>query len=110
MTTDWSAWIGNTEELHDAVDAAPLRRMCATLDRVLSPGSALPPLWHWLYFLPAAPRSQIGADGHPRRGGFLPPLPLPRRMWAGGRLAFRAPLYPGQAIRRVSRIDRKRVV
>ena len=46
-------------------------------------GTALPPLWHWLYFLPMHRQSEIGADGHAKRGGFLPPVPLPRRMWGG---------------------------
>jgi 3-methylfumaryl-CoA hydratase len=64
----------------------------------------LPPLWHWLYFLPSERQSEIGADGHPKRGGFLPPVALPRRMWAGGRLQFLAPLHIGDAVRRTSRI------
>jgi 3-methylfumaryl-CoA hydratase len=64
----------------------------------------LPPLWHWLYFLPIARQSEIGPDGHPRRGGFLPPVPLPRRMWAGSQLEFRAPLRLGDALQRRSSI------
>ena len=65
----------------------------------------MPPLWHWLYFLPLARQREIGPDGHPQRGGFLPPVPLPRRMWAGGRLQFdRSPLRVGDAVTRVSRI------
>ena len=54
--------------------------------------------------LPSARQSEIGPDGHPRRGGFLPPVPLPRRMWAGGRLQWHAPLRVGDAVQRVSRI------
>jgi 3-methylfumaryl-CoA hydratase len=67
----------------------------------------VPPLWHWLYFLPHARQSEIGPDGHPRRGGFLPPVPLPRRMWAGGRLRWQAgnPLRAGQEVERVSTIQ-----
>ncbi len=80
--------------------------MQATLDSakpgVLPPG--LPPLWHWLYFLPGERQSHIGPDGHPQRGGFLPPITLPRRMWAGGRLQFLRPLAVGAPVRRVSRI------
>jgi 3-methylfumaryl-CoA hydratase len=65
----------------------------------------LPPLAHWLYFLPQALQREIGADGHPKRGGFLPPVPLPRRMWAGSRFAFDGePLRVGEAIRRASKI------
>jgi len=65
---------------------------------------ALPPLGHWLYFLPQAPRRDIGPDGHPKRGGFLPPVALPRRMWAGGRLSFAMPLRLGDAVIRRSTI------
>ena len=65
----------------------------------------LPPLWHWLYFLEAAPLSKVASDGHAERGDFLPPVPLPRRMWAGSRFAFTGPpLRVGQTIRRSSRI------
>ena len=75
--------------------------LAATLDRDdpgPGPGDALPPLWHWLYFLPLARRSQLGPDGHPRRGGFLPPVTLPRRMWAGGGFSFPGPLRVGDAV------------
>jgi 3-methylfumaryl-CoA hydratase len=65
----------------------------------------LPELWHWLYFLPHARQSEIGPDGHPKRGGFLPPVPLPRRMWAGGRLEWIKPLVVGDAIERTSTIQ-----
>ncbi|CAM5780494.1 MaoC family dehydratase N-terminal domain-containing protein [Ottowia pentelensis] len=104
------AWTGRSEEVHDDITAAPLRGWSATLDRTDAPprpGDAVPPLGHWLYFLPQAPQGELGADGHPRRGGFLPPVPLPRRMWAGGRLAWQAdtPLRVGDAARRVSRIE-----
>jgi 3-methylfumaryl-CoA hydratase len=100
-------WIGRTETRHDVVTATPVAALAATLDRADAlplPGDALPPLWHWLYFLPADRQSELGADGHARRGGFLPPVPLPRRMWAGGRLQFLHPLHVGEAITRVSHI------
>lgn len=100
-------WIGRTEQLHDQVTAAPLRALTATLDRddaPQAPGAPIPPLWHWLYFLPAAPQSELGPDGHPQRGGFLPPVPLPRRMWAGSQLVFHRPLRVGQALVRSSHI------
>jgi len=103
-------WVGHSEQAHDEIAAVPLRGLAATLeqgDPPLAPGDAAPPLGHWLYFLPQAPQSQIGPDGHPLRGGFLPPVPLPRRMWAGGRLHWEQgnPLRVGDAARRVSRIE-----
>ena len=64
----------------------------------------MPPLAHWLYFLPTAKQSELGADGHPRKGQFLPPVPLPRRMWAGSRVQFHLPLRIGTQISRLSRI------
>ena len=103
----WRDWIGRTERRVDLVTPAPLAMLSATLDRddpEPVPGSEVPPLWHWLYFLPVAAHSGIGPDGHPKRGGFLPPVPQPRRMWAGGRLTFEHPLHVGDEITRVSRI------
>jgi 3-methylfumaryl-CoA hydratase len=101
------AWEGRSETLHDEITAAPVRNLSATLDRddpEPVQGTELPPLWHWLYFLPSARQSELGPDGHPKRGGFLPPVPLPRRMWAGGRLQWLAPLRVGDAVERTSRI------
>jgi 3-methylfumaryl-CoA hydratase len=89
------------------VTAAPLAGLSATLDRDDAPpvsGTPVPPLWHWIYFLPMALQREIGPDGHPRRGGFLPPVALPRRMWAGGRLQFNHDLHVGDEARRISRI------
>ena len=100
-------WIGRQEVLEDRLGLTPVAALSATLDRddaAPADGDVLPPLWHWLYFLPRARQSEIGPDGHPQRGGFLPPVPLPRRMWAGGRLRFLAPLHLGQTVRRVSTI------
>ncbi len=101
------SWIGRSEQADDVAGPVPLRALTATLDRddPPLPGSGwVPPCWHWLYFLPLQRQSEIGADGHPRRGGFLPPVPLPRRMWAGSRLDFLSPIGVGQALTRVSRI------
>jgi 3-methylfumaryl-CoA hydratase len=75
------------------------------VDAPPEPGDALPPLWHWLYFLPVDRQSELGPDGHPHRGGFLPPVELPRRMWAGSRLEFHRPLRVGEAVTRTSRIQ-----
>jgi 3-methylfumaryl-CoA hydratase len=103
----WRTWLGRHEERRDVVAAAPLNAWAATLDRDdpdALPGAEVPPLAHWLFFLPVARQSQIGPDGHAQRGGFLPPIPLPRRMWAGGRLTFHHALQVGEAITRTSRI------
>ncbi len=101
------AWIGRSETVHDRVTPVPVAALAATLDRddpPPVPGDALPPLWHWLYFLPLHRQSELGPDGHAKRGGFLPPVPLPRRMWAGGRFVFHHPLRVGEAISRTSTI------
>jgi 3-methylfumaryl-CoA hydratase len=100
-------WVGRSETLHDIAQPTPALALAATLDHApapLEPGSPLPPLWHWLYFLPLHRQSEIGPDGHPRRGGFLPPVPLPRRMWAGSQFEFRRPVRVGDALRRSSTI------
>ena len=96
-------WVGKTEVKQDVIQAGLADALAATLDRA-APTAGLPPLWHWIYFWTAVPASEVGADGHPQRGGFLPPVPLPRRMWAGGRLTFTAPLALGQPATRTSRI------
>ena len=103
-------WQDKSETTPDSITAAPLRALSATLDRddaLPTLGTPVPPLWHWLYFLPHARQSEIGPDGHPKRGGFLPPVPLPRRMWAGGRLRWDHgnPLQLGQDVERVSTIQ-----
>ena len=100
-------WIGRTESRSDAVTPVPVAALAATLDRDDPPpqqGDPLPPLWHWLYFLPVARQSELGPDGHAKRGGFLPPVSLPRRMWAGGRFEFHHPLRIGDPITRHSRV------
>ena len=100
-------WVGKTESRPDLATATPLQALSATLDRddpAPLVGDPVPPCWHWLYFLPLNRQSEIGADGHPKRGGFLPPVPLPRRMWAGSRLEFNRPLTVGSTITRNSRI------
>ena len=101
-------WQGQSEVLEDLITPAPLRALSATLDRddpLPHAGTELPPLWHWLFFLPHHRQSEIGPDGHAKRGGFLPPVPLPRRMWAGGRLHWHAPLRVGDEVKRVSTIE-----
>src|SRR3954452_2960390 len=101
------SWIGRSETVKDTIHPTPVVALTATLDHPANPvtaGSALPPLWHWLYFLPMHRQSDIGADGHARRGGFLPPVPLPRRMWAGSQFEFRSPVRVGDAVERISTI------
>jgi len=94
---DITEWIGREERHEDVLRVQPARFMQAVLDRApdLEAGDPLPPLWHWLYFLDAKRAGELGRDGHPKKGGFLPPVDLPRRMWAGGRFTFRAPLMLG---------------
>ncbi|MBV9813139.1 MAG: MaoC family dehydratase N-terminal domain-containing protein, partial [Acetobacteraceae bacterium] len=98
-------WVGREEIVEDVASLAPVAALAATLDRddpPPRPGDPLPPLWHWLYFLPTAPHRELGPDGHPSRGGFLPPVALPRRMWAGGRVTWTDALPLGGPIRRRS--------
>lgn len=99
-------WIGRRHEIEDVLHPRAARFMQATLDRPpsLKAGDPLPPLWHWLYFLETDPASALGRDGHSKRGGFLPPVALPRRMWAGGRFRFHEPLLLGETIRKTSTI------
>ena len=99
-------WIGRSEKREDVLHAQPCRFMQATLDLEpsLDEGDALPPLWHWLFFLEAKRMGTLGRDGHPAKGEFLPPVSLPRRMWAGGRFVFRQPLIIGQAATKTSTI------
>ena len=103
----WRGWVGRSEQRSDVVHPGAIDALAATLDRDDAPAKAgddMPPLSHWLFFLPLARQSQLGPDGHPQRGSFVPPVPLPRRMWAGGRLEFQCPLRVGDAITRTSRI------
>ena len=103
----WRAWVGRVEESEDTIDPLRARAMQAALDDPgppLGPGDAVPPLWHWLYFWTVAPEAELGPDGHPVLGGFLPPIDLPRRMWAGCRVSFPRPLPLGAAATRRSEI------
>ena len=100
-------WRGKTESRSDEVTSAPIAALSATLDRddpFPRAGDPVPALWHWLYFLPIPRQSELGPDGHAKRGGFLPPVPLPRRMFAGDRVQFHRPLRVGEKVSRLSRI------
>jgi itaconyl-CoA hydratase/mesaconyl-C4 CoA hydratase len=107
MTTasDPASWIGRSESCGDNIDTGHVERVALSLgDTAPAPGEALPLLWHWAFFVNALPYGQLGDDGHPRRGGFLPPADNRNRMWAGGRLKFLRPLLVGVAAERVSTI------
>ena len=113
MTDDIMTWVGRRETIEALLDPWPAHALQASLD-LTRPEQAiaedLPPLWHWLYFLEAAPLRRIGPDGHPQRGGFMPPVVLPRRMFAGGRSRFERPLRlgrPASQTREILKIDRK---
>jgi len=112
VTASFEAWIGREEESSERVLASTAKAMAATLDLENAPGAGepLPPGWQWLFFNPTVRRSALGLDGHPQRGGFLPPIELSRRMWAGSRIRYLADLpIDAQATRhsRISKIDRK---
>ena len=102
------AWQGRAETMADEITIAPMRAMAATLDRDDSPpgpGSQVPPLWHWLYFLPRTRLTDLRPDGNtPIQSTLTPPIPLPRRMWAGGRFEWHRPLCVGDRVRRVSSV------
>lgn len=99
-------WVGRTEQSTELIDARAVEAMAATLDLERSPkqGEPLPPGWQWLFFNPRVRSSGLGLDGHPQRGGFLPPVELPRRMWAGSRLNYLGALTLGEEATRRSRI------
>ena len=101
-------WIGRTEEATDIVTAQLVKGLRATLFQEIGTpkaGDAAPFTTHWCLAPPVFPMSQLSQDGHPTRGGFLPPVPLPRRMWAGGELEFIEPLRVGDEVKRSSRIS-----
>ena len=106
-TDGLQAWVGRERRTSDVLTVERARKLASTLD--LDPGhfevdDPLPPGWHWVYFHHAAPRRALSDDGHERRGRFLPPVPLSRRMWAGGRLRFVRPLKLGSEVERISTI------
>ena len=106
--SEWEAWIGREERRADVADQGLFARWCATLDRAAPADAAVPQGFHWCLCTPDAPTAQLGPDGHPRRddspASFLPPVPLPRRMWASSKVEFLAPLKVGEAVQRTSRV------
>jgi len=107
-TAHLEKWIGKTETAEDRLDLWPVKGLMALLDKTPeqwpSEGDALPPTAHWSYFVPRVPQSKIASDGHPVKGDFLPPVPLPRRMWAGSRIRYEAQMPLGEAVTRTARI------
>jgi hydroxyacyl-ACP dehydratase HTD2-like protein with hotdog domain len=95
---DHQDYVGRTEYARGRVEILPLGAMAALLDcsfEKIAPDGRVPPLWHWLLLQKHVPSGQIGEDGHPRRGDFMPPIQLPRRMFAGSRSRFLRPLFVG---------------
>lgn len=100
-------WIGNTETIHACLTGFPMAALAATLNKpelVIEQGKVIPPLWHWLYFLETCPQAGLAQDGHAEKGEFLPPISLPRRMWAGSRIEFFHSLHIGDMAERTSTI------
>lgn len=105
--TAWDAWIGRSIEQHDRLTPAALARFRATIDSAAT-GDIAAQAIHWCLCLPDAPTRMLGPDGHPLRqddpGSFMPPIPLPRRMWAASDVRFVAPIAAGAAIARTSTV------
>jgi 3-methylfumaryl-CoA hydratase len=100
----WRTWIGMAETRSERLDVEALRRFAAATGEPLDVEQVQPPLAHWAFFLPVAGADQIGADGHPKRGGFLPPVNLPRRMFAAAQMDFGDPLSLGDVAHRHSTV------
>lgn len=99
----WQGWIGRSEATYDSIGSGRVAKLAATLNKN-PPDSVLPPGWHWIFFNEVVARDGLGPDGHAKRGEFLPPITLPRRMWAGGRLTWHGDLAVGHAVTRTSTI------
>jgi 3-methylfumaryl-CoA hydratase len=104
--SEFADWIGRSQTTIDILEPTRSNALDAALGGTgaLILGDALPLLHHWLYFWDVKPPVMLGEDGHPAKGGFLPPVPLPRRMWAGGRLRFHQPLRLGMTVSKTSTI------
>jgi 3-methylfumaryl-CoA hydratase len=98
------SWVGREQWALDVAAAGPLAGLAGLLDHAAPPWVAneLPPLAHWLYFVPRERQSLLDRDGHPKRGDFWPPVELPRRMWVGSRVELKAGIEIGAALRRRS--------
>jgi 3-methylfumaryl-CoA hydratase len=108
MSSPYESWVGREERYEERILPSMVNAMAATLDLETSPqpGDPLPAGWHWMFFNPVVARRGLGSDGHPKRGGFLPPIELPRRMWAGSRIRYLADVPVDAMAHRVSRIHK----
>ncbi|WP_332812813.1 hypothetical protein [Sphingomonas sp.] len=104
MSERWSDWIGNSARAQDVVAQPAVARFAAMLDSPQPAGASAPQGFHWCLCLPNAPTAEIDVDGHPKRGTFLPPIELPRRMWVGSDVSFVAPLPIVAKVERVSTV------
>ncbi len=100
----WRATIGRIERRHEVLSAETLRRFALATGAHSAVEDSPPPLAHWAFFVPDVRDADIGPDGHPRRGGFLPPIALPRRMFAASAMEFSAPLTLGDRATMVTRV------
>lgn len=99
-------WLGKSQTREAIIDARQAELLAVTLDQeVPQAGEPLPACWQWAWFNDCVRADGLGRDGHPKRGGFLPPVELPRRMWAGGSIEMLAPLRVGETVKKVSTID-----
>lgn len=103
MSENFAGWIGTSQTLYDTISHSVLARFRATME-VASPAEYVPQGFHWCLCLPDIATSELSIDGHPPKGGFLPPVTLPRRMWAASDIEFRAPLAPLARVERVSKV------
>lgn len=99
-------WISRSETVEDLATARPVHLYAALRDRSDIPkeGDAIGPMGHWFFFKPVVPASKIGPDGHPQRGDFMPPVPLPRRMFGGARTTYHKDLRIGETMKKVQTI------
>lgn len=102
---DFKEWLGKTIQEEDIVANKQAKMMQALLNQSTKTLTELPLLYHWLYFLPIVDQAELGTDGHPKKGGFLPQIPFPKRMWAGSRVQFLKPILFEQKIQRHSEIS-----
>jgi 3-methylfumaryl-CoA hydratase len=107
-TSAFPEYIGRSESVTGRIAAAPVELLASLLNRrfdEMSSTGALPPLWHWLILQKPVLQSEVGPDGHPKRGGLIPPITYPRRMFAGSRIRFIAPLHVGDEVERTTTIQ-----
>ncbi len=108
MSDQYDAWIGKQSSTDALVTAYQADALTATLDRDDAPykeGDAIPPGWHLFYIREVVKLKDTAEDGHPKRGDFLPPIDLPRRMWAGTQATYHKPIHVGETIRNVTTIE-----